>query len=284
MASTLSITDVLALPNSSVTIPRLGFGVYQSLGKTCYNSCLAALKAGYRHIDSAQLYGNEQEVGDAIRDSGLKRSDIFITTKILSAGGSVEKSYEKLVESVKKIDGPDGYVDLFLVHSANPGSAKRKEMWLALERLLEEGKTRSIGVSNWGIGHIEELKTYAKVYPPHVNQLELHAFSQQREIVDFCHKNAIIVEAYCPIVRNQKANDPTLKKVAEAHGKTPNQVLIRYCLQKDWVPLPKSDTPSRIVENADIYDFELTEEEMKTLNDLDQGAKGAIVQAVTNTL
>lgn len=284
MAAKLSLTDLLALPNSSVKIPRLGFGVYQSTSKQCINSCLTALKAGYRHIDSAQYYGNEKEVGEAVRQSGVSRSEVFITTKIISAAGSVDKTYDKLVESVDKIDGKDGYVDLFLIHTASGGSKNRKEMYLALEKLLENGKTKSIGVSNWGIGHIEELKSFAKVYPPHVNQIELHPFSQQREVVDFCHKNGIIVEAYCPLVRNQKSNDPTLNKIAEAHKKTVGHVLIRYCLQKNWVPLPKSDTPSRIVENANVYDFELSKEEMKTLDDLDQGSKGAIVQAVTNTL
>jgi diketogulonate reductase-like aldo/keto reductase len=114
------------------------------------------------------------------------------------------------------------------------------------------------------------------------NHFQLHPFSQQREVVEFCHKNGIVVEAYCPLVRNQKADDPTLNSIAKAHNKSVAQVLVRYCLQKNWVPLPKSDTPSRIKENADLYDFELSEEEMKKLDDLDQGAKGAIVQAVTN--
>ena len=113
--------------------------------------------------------------------------------------------------------------------------------------------------------------------------MQLHPFSQQREVVDFCHKNGIIVEAYCPLVRNQKANDPTLNMVAKSHGKTVAQALIRYCLQKNWVPLPKSATPSRIIENADVYDFELSSDEMSTLDGLDQGSKGAIVQAVSNT-
>lgn len=157
-------------------------------------------------------------------------------------------------------------------------------MWQALERLLEEGKVKSIGVSNWGIGHIEELKSFAKVYPPHVNQIELHPFHQQREVVVYCHKNKIIVEAYCPLVRNQKANDPTPNEIAKTHNKTVGHVLIRYCLQKDWVPLPKSDTPSRIVENANVYDFELSKEEMAKLDALDQGTRGAIVESVVNTL
>lgn len=120
-----------------------------------------------------RFYANEKEVGEAVRQSGLPRSDVFITTKILHSAGSVDKTYEKLVQSIEKIDGKDGYVDLFLVHTSSGGSKDRKEMYLALEKLLENGKTRSIGVSNWGIGHIEELKSFAKVYPPHVNQIEV---------------------------------------------------------------------------------------------------------------
>lgn len=120
-----------------------------------------------------RYYGNEKEVGEAVRQSGVSRSEVFITTKIISAAGSVDKTYDKLVESVDKIDGKDGYVDLFLIHTASGGSKNRKEMYLALEKLLENGKTKSIGVSNWGIGHIEELKSFAKVYPPHVNQIEV---------------------------------------------------------------------------------------------------------------
>lgn len=248
-----------------------------------------------------RYYANEKEVGEAVRQSGLKRSEVFITTKILSPGGSVEKSYQSCLDSVKKIDGEDGYVDLILIHSASSGSKLRKEMWQALERLLEDGKVKSIGVSNWGIGHIEELKSFAKVYPPQVNQIEvcwnhelngtnwsvylqLHPFHQQREVVEFCHKNKIIVEAYCPLVRNQKASDPTLNEIAKTHNKTVGHVLIRYCLQKGWVPLPKSDTPSRIVDNANVYDFELSNDEMAKLDALDQGIRGAIVESVVNTL
>ncbi|KAI4747942.1 aldo-keto reductase [Aureobasidium sp. EXF-8845] len=155
-------------------------------------------------------------------------------------------------------------------------------MWTALERLHKEGKAKAIGVSNFGKGQIEELKSFAKVYPPHVNQIELHPWNQQRVAVEFCQANNIVVEAYCPLVRNQKADDPTLKSLSEKYKKSTGQVLIRYCLQKGWVPLPKSDTPSRIKENADIYDFEISKEDMSKLDDLDQGAEGAIVQAVDN--
>jgi diketogulonate reductase-like aldo/keto reductase len=174
MSAKLAITDLLPLPNTSTKIPRLGFGVYQSSTSQCVQSCLNALKAGYRHIDTAQFYANEAEVGRAVKQSGIKRSDVFLTTKILSAAGSVQKSYEKCKASVEKIDpGEGGYVDLFLIHSASGGKEKRKEMWQALERLYEDGKARSIGVSNFGVGHIEEMKGYAKVWPPQVNQIEV---------------------------------------------------------------------------------------------------------------
>jgi diketogulonate reductase-like aldo/keto reductase len=199
--------------------------------------------------------------------------------------GSVERTYNSLLNSVTSIDSSaNGYVDLFLIHTPNGGAAQRKEMWLALEKLYKEGKTRAIGVSNFGIGHIEELKDYAATWPPSANQIELHPWCQQREVVEYCHQHGIVVEAYSPLVRNKKASDPTLNAIAKAHGKSTAQVLIRYCLQKDWVPLPKSDTPSRIEENADVYDFELSAEEMGQLDGLDQGAKGAIVQAVKNTV
>ena len=300
----MALTDLLPLPNTTVKIPRLGFGVYQSATNVCVRSCLTALQTGYRHIDTAQFYRNESEVGQAVRESGIPRKDVFITTKILSAGGSPDATVKKCRESVTKIDGEEGYVDLFLIHSPSGGKAGRKEMWQALEKLVEEGKAKSIGVSNFGVGHIEEMREWAKIWPPHVNQIEvrplrprvpvswvgsallilvqLHPWCQQRTIVDYCHKHSIIVEAYSPLVRNHKANDATLLSLAKAHGKTTAQVLIRYCLQKNWVPLPKSDTESRIKENADVYGFELSEDDIETLDGLDQGEAGAIVQAVSN--
>lgn len=169
----LTLTSSITLPNSNVEIPRLGFGVYESPGQKCVDSVVAALKSGYRHIDTAQYYENEKEVGQAFRQSGLKRSEVFITTKIDHAEGSVEKTFQCALDSVKLINGDDGFVDLFLVHTADIGPADCKEVWLALEKLLEVGRTRSIGVSNYGIGHIEEMKQYAKIWPPHVNQIEV---------------------------------------------------------------------------------------------------------------
>lgn len=172
-SSKLAITNHLPLTNSSVKIPRLGFGIYQSPTDVCINSCLTALKSGYRHIDSAQFYRNESEMGQAARQSSIPRNEIFLATKVLSAGGSPEKTYQKCLDSVHKIDGEQGYVDLFLLHSPSGGSAAVKEMYQALEKLESEGKVRSVGVSNFGIGHIEEMKSYARIWPPHVNQIEV---------------------------------------------------------------------------------------------------------------
>ena len=280
----LTLKSTLPLPHTSSRIPQLGFGVYLSPVTQCVTSCLTALKAGYRQIDTAQFYANEREVGLALRQCGLPRDEVFVTTKIPSAAGSVLKSYEKCVRSVELIagDAEGRYVDCFLIHSPNSGREKRKEMWLALERLKEEGRARCIGVSNYGIGQIEEMKDYATTWPPSVNQIELHPWLQQREIVDYCHQNGIVVQAYSPLVRNYKAHDPALVGVAERIGKTTAQVLIRYCLQKGWVPLPKSDNPDRIKANADVYDFEIGADDMATLDGLDQGDQGAIVQAVRN--
>ncbi|KAJ5785924.1 aldo-keto reductase [Penicillium pulvis] len=276
------INDLLPLPNSTESIPCIGFGVYRSPAHQCVKSVQKALEVGYRHIDTAQFYGNEAEVGEALRSSNLSREEVFVTSKILSPAGSPEATYEKLLESVEKIGGPGGYVDLFLIHSSKSGSAGRKHLWQALEKLQAEGKAKSIGVSNFGVHHIEEMKSYAKVWPPQVNQIELHPWCQQRTIDAYCKKNGIIVEAYSPIVRNYKANDPTLVEVAQKYNKSTQQVLIRYALQKQWVPLPKTDNPDRIAANADVFDFQLQAEDMEILDSLDQGDAGAIVEAVAN--
>lgn len=200
-----SISDTLSLSNS-LKIPQLGFGVYQSPTDVCIQSCLTALECGYRHIDTAQYYGNEKEVGLAVKKSGLDRKDIYLTTKILSPGGSVDKSYAQCVESVNLLDSDTGYVDLFLVHSPNGGAAARKEMWQALERLYKEGKTKSIGVSNFGIKHIEELKEYAEVWPPHANQIEVSALTVEEMAVLTFHPATPLdaAERNCRILRKER--------------------------------------------------------------------------------
>ena len=180
-SSKLSIEDTLPLPNCPHKIPRLGFGLYLSPPAVSTESCLSALRSGYRHIDSAQYYQNEAEMGAAVRASGIPRSEVFLCTKVLSPGGGPEKTYQKLLESVKKIGGETegtqgedvAYVDLFLIHSPHAGAKARKEMWQGLERLYEEGRAKAIGVSNFGVGAIEEMREWAKVFPPMVNQIEV---------------------------------------------------------------------------------------------------------------
>lgn len=172
MAS-LSIRDIAPLSNKSTSIPKLGFGVYQLYGQSCQKAVLAALEAGYRHIDSAQLYRNESDVGAVIHESSLKREDIFLTTKIRQSAGSAEKSYQSCLDSIEKIGGQGGYVDLFLIHIPGTGRESREELWGALEKLYAEGRTKAIGVSNYRPQHIEEMREYAKVWPPHVNQIEV---------------------------------------------------------------------------------------------------------------
>lgn len=173
MTPKLALDSTLPLPGLNLSTPRLGFGVYQSHGPTCVQSCLTAIKAGYKKIDSAQFYANEELVSQAVAASGVPRDQLFLTTKQLSPSGGVDGTYARVAESVKKLGGESGYVDLFLIHTASGGSGARKTLWQALERAHREGKCKAIGVSNWGIGHIEELKAFAKVWPPHVNQIEV---------------------------------------------------------------------------------------------------------------
>ncbi|EEH46028.1 uncharacterized protein PADG_02178 [Paracoccidioides brasiliensis Pb18] len=285
MAATTILNDLLPLPNlPKVQIPRLGFGVYRSPPSQCEKSCLAALIAGYRHIDTAQFYANETEVGNALRSSGM-RKEIFVTTKIISPAGSPEATYEKLLESVKKIagEGQDAYVDLFLIHSAKSGKEGRKELWQALEKLFDEGKTRSIGVSNFGVGHIEEMKEYAKVWPPHVNQIEVPSSMVPTE-GDRCllqkarNRSGSVFAARTELQGHRANSRRDREEVRQVDGADIDKIR----LAEGMVPLPKSDNPDRIQANANVYDFFITDEDMTALNALDQGDEGAIVQAVSN--
>lgn len=177
MASQLSISTTFKL-NSGNKLPQLGFGVWASPNDLTTQSCLEALKVGYRHIDGAQVYGNEKEVGDALKKSDLNREDVFVTSKILSPGANVDEAYQKCVDSVQKMSGGSGFLDLMLIHNSTPGPDAIKKMWQAMEKCQEEGKFKSIGVSNFGIGNIERMKEYAKIWPPAVNQLEVSCTHQ----------------------------------------------------------------------------------------------------------
>ncbi|KAI4864546.1 aldo/keto reductase [Hypoxylon rubiginosum] len=273
----LTLTSSVPLRGSEARMPVLGFGVYQIDRPDCAAACLRALSAGYRHIDTAQIYQNEEEVGAALRCCGLPREAIFVTTKIRYPRLGKGKTYLRALQSVRKIDPrDDGYVDLFLVHSPHALKPKdRKELWLALEKLHAEGRIRAIGVSNYQPEHLEEMKGYATVWPPAVNQILLHPWTQQRETVDYCNEHGIILQAFSPLARGMKLREPALVGIAEKVGKSPAQVLIRYCLQKGWVPLPKSEKEEHIEQNADVFCFSISQDDMATLDGLDrrQGPK-----------
>ena len=254
--------------NSGHDIPVLGYGVYRTPAAQCEEVTLHAFKVGYRHVDSARVYRNEQSCADAIRKSGLKREEIFFTSKVPPKSLGYEAA-KKAIESTFFQTGLD-YIDLYLIHAPYGGKEQRCGAWKALAEAQKAGKIRSLGISNYGVHHLEELQEYIKTSGVggtiDVGQWEVHPWLPRNDIVGWCGKHNVVVEAYCPIVRGQRAEEPVLKKLGEKHGKTWSQVLLRWSLQKGYVPLPKSVTPSRIEENAAIYDFKLDEEDMKSLD------------------
>lgn len=251
-------------------MPLLGFGVYQM--DEALPHVLTAFKAGYRHVDSAQMYRNEEDVGKAVRQSGLAREDVFITTKCNSRSHGYESTLRGVDESLRKF-GFD-YIDLFLIHDAYSGKEKRLATYKALLEARDAGKIRTVGVSNYGVKHLEEIAA-AGFETPAVNQIELHPFCQQRPIVEYCKTHSIVVQAYCPVIRGQ-LNHPLFLRLAEKHNHDPAQIVLRWSLQKGFVPLPKSATTSRIYSNAELYDFELSTEEVAELDALDRGKEGAV--------
>ncbi|RWA05779.1 hypothetical protein EKO27_g9330 [Xylaria grammica] len=271
-SSTYSISSTFKL-NSGFEIPRLGFGVYQTPPDATKQASLEALKAGYRHIDSAAAYRNEAGVGEAIRASGIPRSEIFYTSKIPTSG--VRGGYEATKEQIAKSLATAGvdYIDLMLLHAPYGGSAARKGAWKALVEGVEEGKLRSIGISNYGVHHLDELEQHIAELKAErgnggiisVGQYEIHPWVVRNDIIDWFAKRNIACEAYSPVVQGTRWGDKTLAKLAQKYGKTEAQVLLRWSLQKGLLPLPKSVTPSRIKENADLYNFELSQDEVAEL-------------------
>ncbi|KAM0347113.1 hypothetical protein ACHAPU_005052 [Fusarium lateritium] len=278
MAAAATTKERLALQNSESTIPRIGFGSYKIRGQTCVDAVIAALSAGYRHVDSAALYRNEVRVREAIEKSAVNREDIFLTTKVGSPRRRESQGdvYQDVVETVDRIAGAGGYVDLLLIHVPGPSREHRQRLWEAMEMVKKEGKAKSIGVSNFRVRHLEELKEYATEWPPSVNQIELHPWCQQRDVVAFCQENDVVIEAYSPLATGTRLQDTTVKSISAKHDKTPAQILIRYSLQKGWVPLPKSSNPGRIQENINVFDFALDPKAMDALDGLDEGSAGAV--------
>ena len=262
----LTITSTAAL-RGGVQIPLLGLGVYQSRpGEETRRAVEAALAVGYRHVDTARAYGNERDVAEGIAASGVPRDEVFVTTKLWNSDQGYDETLRACDASLARLGA--GRVDLYLIHW--PVQGLRNDTWRAMERLKRDGKARAIGVSNYTVRHLEELLARANE-PPSVNQVELHPFLQQRELVEFCRKSGIVVEAYAPLVKAQRMDHPVLRRLARKHQATPAQVLVRWALQLGYVVLPKSVQPERIRENAEVYRFELDADDLAAMERRDEG-------------
>ncbi|MDO7907543.1 aldo/keto reductase [Paenibacillus sp. JX-17] len=257
-----SITDGTKL-NNGVVIPWLGYGTYKAKGTEVVEGVKAAIDAGYRSIDTAAIYGNEEEVGRAIRESGVKREDLFITTKLWNDRQGYDSALQTFEESRARL-GLD-VVDLYLIHW--PGKDKYIETWKAFERLYEEGSVRAIGVSNFHVHHLQNLLGNSNVVPA-VNQVELHPRLAQRELYEFCREQGIQLEAWSPLAQGQLLENEVIAGIASKYGKSPAQIILRWDIQKEIVTIPKSVTPARIRENADIFNFELTPAEIAQIDEL----------------
>lgn len=264
----LTIQDCATLHNG-VKMPWLGLGVWQSQdGDEVVNAVRYALDAGYRSIDTAAIYKNERGVGRALRDSGVSRDNIFLTTKVWNSEQGYDNTLRAFDASLEKLG--QEYVDLYLVHWPVQGSFK--DTWKALEALYRDGRTRAIGVSNFLIHHLEELLADCEVKPM-VNQIEFHPRLVQQPLLNFCKQHQIVPEAWAPIMKGKGGEIPEIKATAEKYGKSAAQILIRWDIQKGVITIPKSVHKDRIVANADIFDFELTAEDVALLDGLDKGER-----------
>lgn len=252
--------------NDKNSIPVLGFGVYLiSPGSETFSSVTTALNAGYKHIDTASIYENEVDVGKAIKSSKIKRDELFVTTKIWNSDQGYHSALKAFENSLKKLQLD--YLDLYLLHW--PVYQKRIESWRALNELKVSGRCRSIGVSNFTISHLQALIDSTGIVPA-VNQIEFSPFLYQRDLLLFCQNHNILVQSYSPLTAGKRLNDPTLWNISQKYKKTPAQVLIRWNLQHHLVPLPKSKTPSRVIENSMVFDFHLNDEDMKYMDSLNE--------------
>ena len=251
--------------SNGLKIPSIGFGTYK-LGKDeqVINVVDYALKVGYRHIDTAAFYGNEEAIGKALKESDVKREDIFLATKLWNNCHGYEKAMKAFNDSIKKL-GVD-YLDLYYIHWPNELNS---ETWRALEDLYNEGKVKAIGVCNFKIGHLEDLKKTAKIMPM-VNQIEIHPGFTQKEMVKYCQGNNIQVIAWSPIMRGRLFTEPLMIELSEKYNSTITQIILRWHIQNDIIPIPKSSNNDRIKENLDIFDFEIEKEDMLKIDSLNR--------------
>lgn len=249
------------------------YGVYQTPSDVCEEVTNHAIKSGYRHVDSATVYRNEEPAAKGMLKSGVPRGQLFFTSKVPPRSINYDDAKKCVSESLRKT-GLD-YIDLYLLHAPYGGKEGRLGAWKALVESVAEGKVRSIGVSNYGVHHLDELEQWQKSQSQDaagilsVNQVELHPWLARPDIVQWCEQRGVVLEAYSPLVRNTRMDDPLLQPLAKKHGRTPAQVLLRWSLQKGFVILPKSVTLGRIEENRNLYDFELSKEDMESLQTKD---------------
>src|SRR3990172_3491318 len=264
----LSLGSRASLHDGS-SFPYLGLGVYRSpLGRPTQAAVGYALEIGYRHIDTARIYGNERDVGIAVRESGVPRDTIFVTTKLWNTDHGYDAAVKACERSLRELGLSS--VDLYLVHWPVPG--RRIETWKALEDLARRGLARSIGVSNFTIEHLEELLGATDVVPT-VNQVEFSPFTFQKALLEYCRDHRIQLEAYSPLTKGYRLDHPVVREVASRHAKSPAQVLLRWGLQHEVVVIPKSNRRERILENSQIFDFTLSDRDMATLDGLDESLR-----------
>ncbi|HTY28837.1 MAG TPA: aldo/keto reductase [Mycobacterium sp.] len=268
------MTPAAAIPtvtlNDDHTIPVLGLGVAELSPEETEAAVAAALDAGYRMIDTASVYGNEEAVGRAVAASGIPREDLFITTKLATADQGFQSSQDAIKASLERL-GLD-YVDLYLIHWPAEQNGKYIDAWGGLMRSQADGFAKSIGVSNFTPEHLSNIIDLS-FFTPAVNQIELHPLLNQADLRAVHEQHSIVTEAYSPLGVGKLLENPVITSVAEAHGKSPAQVLIRWSLQLGNVVIPRSSNPARIAENIDVFDFELTPEQMDTINGLDDGTR-----------
>ncbi len=247
-------------------IPQIGLGLWQLTDPEKFKTAFkAAIAAGYRHFDTAQAYHNEQLLGAAIKESGVKRQDLFITTKIAVQNFGDKKSRSTFKQSLKRLD--TDYVDLILLHFPLP--LLRKKTWRVLESLKAEGLAKSIGVSNFTINHLRQLEKYAKDMPV-VNQVEMHLFLQQADLVQYCQSKKIVVEAYSPLAHAKAMDNKVISELADKYGRSYAQIMLRWAIQKGVVVIPKSANPKRIKDNIQVTDFVISDSDMLALSSLNK--------------